>query len=221
VVELHHPQGPLGLGPGCDLAVPGCQRQRRRLRDGRRSFGLTASGTGLAYQQAVTGWTRKAITFTDAGTGQFKSVSASLPDISTTSIFTVVFANVSTAAAQRNVITQGTTRTALNVNATPRALAISGANSAVGTVSPLGAVKPWGLRENHTAVSTTGFTDAEKLVPTHGTVTGKTTCIGSNSSNAPTMSVLYGWEWHGANAEISDANYKALLQALGFTIGWT
>jgi hypothetical protein len=185
------------------------------------SFTLTASGTGLAYQQAVTGWTRKAITFTDNGTGQFKSISASLPDLSTTSMFTVVIGNVTaTPAAQRNIITQGTTRTALNVNITPRVIVSSSANTVVGTLSPTGSMKPWGLRENHTAASTTGFTDAEKLIPTHGAVTGKTVTVGANSSNSPAMSVVYGWEWHGANAEISDANYKSLLQAMGETITW-
>lgn len=187
-------------------------------------FGLTASGTGLAYQQAVAGWSRKAITFTDGGTGLLKSTSASLPDISTTSQFTVLLANITaTPAAVRNIITQGTTtKASINVTITPRARAVSGANISDGTTSPTGAVRPWGLRTNRTAGSTTGFTDVEKLVPTFSTsLTGKTVGIGSNGSSSPAMAVLYGWQWNGANAEISDANFKALLQALGLTIGWT
>ena len=182
-------------------------------------FTLTASGTGLAYQQSVAGWSRKAITFTDGGTGVLKSTSASLPDISTTSQFTVVLANVATPAAQRQVLAHGTTLDQLAVTINPLMRVRSASNQADGIGIPTGAVKPWALRTNRTAGTCTGFTDADKASPTFGTtVTGKQIAIGAASSTCPTMSALYAFEWHGANAEISDANYKALLQAMGLAI---
>ena len=56
---------------------------------------------------------------------------------------------------------------------------------------------------------------------TDATVTepAKVMRIGSTSA-APGGVFLYACAWYNANAEISDANIKALLQAMGFTIAW-
>jgi uncharacterized repeat protein (TIGR01451 family) len=184
-------------------------------------FTLTAAGT-LAYQQTVSGWSRKAITFTDGSIGQLKSTSASLPDISTTSQTMLAIASIlSTPAAIRNVLTQGTTRAALSVTTTPRMRVSIGPNTADGTLDPTGAVKPFVLRTNVTAGAVTGFTDAGKVSPTYTPGTGQLACIGRNNSNSPAMAALYAVEWHASKAEISDANLKALLQAMGFVITWS
>lgn len=209
---------------GLSVSVPDAlwlmQEASGNAADSIGSFTLTAGGTGLAYQQAVSGWSRKAITFTDGGTGQLKSTSASLPDISTTSQLTLVIALVSTIGGTRNFVTQGTTKSALNLtNAAPRVRVASSSNSTDGALDPTVGVKPFVLGTNRTAGSTTGYTDVEKLSPTFSTaVTGKTACIGANSANGPGAAVLYACEWHAAKAELTDANVKALLQALGFTV---
>ena len=185
-------------------------------------FTLTASGTGLAYQQSVAGWSRKAITFTDGSSASLKSTSASLPDISTTSQLTLLVAAVSTPGNVRRIIGHGTTRSELRAVTTPAFRVMSGANQADGVVSPGGVVRPLDLRTNRTTPSTVGFTDGEKITPTFSTsITGKTVCFGANGdSNAPPMSALYGLEWHGAHAEITDAALKATEQAMGFAITW-
>ena len=185
------------------------------------AFPLTASGTGLAYRQSVAGWSRKAITFTEGNSGSLASISTSLPDISAASQFTVLFAKVTTPTSTRRIVGQGTTRSEMRIITTPVIQVMSGANTANGAVNPTGSVKPFGLRTNHTAGSTTGFTDVSKIIPTFGTLGGKKVCFGANGdTNSPTASMLYAFEWHNVNAEISDANYKALLTAMGFTITW-
>lgn len=186
-------------------------------------FVLAASGTGLAYQQAVTGWSRKAITFTDGGTGALKSTSASLPNISTTSQLSLVIASIVSVGGTRNFLTHGTTtRSGLNVTSIPRLRAASGSNTTDGTNDPTGAVRPFVLRTNRATSATVAYSDSERITPTFNSgVTGQAVCIGDNTAATASVAVLYAAEWHVTKAEMSDANLKSLLQAMGFVITWS
>lgn len=185
------------------------------------SITLTTTGTPT-FQTAESGWSRKGIAFTDGQAAELSTTSASLPSISTNSFASLVYADVTASGgASRCVIQHGTTTVdQTRVTNTPRLQVASGANTTTGSASPLGVVRPYGLRTNRTAGSTTGNTDAEKLVPTFGSPTNKKLGLGA-SANVPGMNVLYAVHWFNANAEISDANWKLLLQALNWTIGWT
>jgi len=209
------------------IAVPNAlwlmQEASGNLADAIGGFTLSNAATAATYAQSVAGWTRTGVRIADAATTAFKSNSASLPDIASASQFTMVIALVSSATATRRLISHGTSTTsALRVIASPATRAASGVNNADGT-SPYGSVRPFGLRTNRTAGSTTGFTDVDKLVPTwSATVTGKEIVLGAQGGGAcPTAVMLFAAQWHNANAEISDANYKTLLQAMGFTISWS
>lgn len=187
-------------------------------------FPLTASGTLMSYQQSESGWSRKGIKVTDGGTGKLESSSASLPDILTASMTTLLIANVTLSNTSTQVImAHGTTTiNRVRITSTPRVQPVSGANTATGTVSPYAVVRPYVLRTNRTAGSCVCTTDTEKLTPTFdATVTGKRVDLGGSGLAAPTVNMLYACNWHGAAAEISDANLKLLEQAMGFTITWS
>lgn len=179
---------------------------------------LTAAGT-VTYQQAEAGWSRKGVGLTTGVNSQFGSVSGSLPTGGTGSQTILMLANAHTAPAGNRSLYEGQTGSAIRITSVPRAVCVSGGNTATGTGSPIGAVRPYVYRENVTAATSTLMTDQEKLTPTHGTISGRNLRIGSSSS-AQAARVLYAVGWLNANAEISDANMKALLQAMGYTIPW-
>ena len=72
------------------------------------AISLTSSGTGLSFQQAVAGSASLGISFTEAGSGSIKSVSASLPDTSATSCLLLAYLIISTPVATRIVSGLGT-----------------------------------------------------------------------------------------------------------------
>jgi len=67
-----------------------------------------------------------------------------------------------------------------------------------------------------------GFTDVDKLLPTlSGSVAGQQVAIGNYKFGTPNMLVSYGILLFGASAELTAAQIKSLLVALGWTITWT
>lgn len=192
------------------------------------SFTLTA-GAGLTYQQSETGWTRKGVKFTDGTAGtSLSSSSASLPDIASASMTTLIIANATASTAGNRILllhgNPAANRNRIRITSTPEMAVLSNGNIANGTSGangPLNAVRPYVLRTNRTANSCVGTRDTEKLTPTFdATISGKGLDIGA-SSLSPTFNLLYACNWHNANAEISDANLKTLLQMMGFTISWS
>jgi hypothetical protein len=208
---------------GVSVAAPASlwlmQEAAGNLTDTIGGITLTASGTGLAYQQAVAGWTRKALTTTDAGTGTFASTSASLPDISTTSalLFAILQFNAAPAAT-RSVLTMGTTVVDCEITLTPRLRQVCGANNLNGAVDPTGAVRGVWVRINRTAGNSVLYTTAEKVTPAFGaTATGKQLKVGGAGAASANVSYLYLAQFTGANAELSDAQ----LKTIGTTLGWS
>ena len=182
------------------------------------AFTLTANGT-VTYQQTLSGYTRKGVGTTDNVNSRFGNQDVSLPTGGAASQTVLFIANVPSAPAGNRSLYDGQTGCTIRINSTPRAVAISGANTATGTVSPVGTTRPYVYRENFTAGTSTVMTDQEKLSPTHGTISGRNLRLGSTASTA---SAVFGYAcaWYNANAEISDADIKALLQAMGFSISW-
>jgi uncharacterized repeat protein (TIGR01451 family) len=211
------------------VAVPDAlwlmQETSGNLADAIGLFPLTLSGTNAFYQQAVTGWSTKGISWINAATASFQSTSTSLPDLSTTSITMLLFVRPSAGTSNRGIMGAGTSNfMQAQITVTPRLVAASGANTAVGTVSPAGAVRPLVQTHNRTALTHRQVTDQEKLNPTFSaSSTGKRIAIGGSLgiASSPPMTIVYACMWKGTNAEMSDATLKALLQAFGFTIPWS
>ena len=210
-----------GLSVGAPDALWLLQEASGNPADSIGGFTLTPAGSP-GYQQAESGWSRKAIRLHDGASERLSTTDAGLPDIASASMTTLVFANLISVAATRVFIDHGTTtKNRAEQNTTPRLVAMSGSNTATGLNDPTGAVKPFVLRTNRTAGSATLFSDTEKVAPTwSSSVTGKSSVLGSSGLSG-TVSFLYACQWHASNAEMTDANLKALLQAMGFVIAWS
>lgn len=209
-----------GIGSGGPSLLWLCQEASGNLNDSIGAFTGTVSGTPLSYQQVVAGWTRVGVSGGDAGTGLADNTSASLPDPATAATLTLSYAIVSaTPAAVRQVDVIGTANIATTrVNTTPRLQAVSGGNVATGGVSnPTGAVRPFVLLDDAVAVRTVGYTDQEKLPTTRAATTGKRTRLAFDFPGT----VVYRAQFHGAAAQLTDAQIKTLLQTLGWAIPWT
>lgn len=200
-----------------------CQEASGNLADSIGAITLTASGTGLAYQQAVTGWTTKALTATDASNGSWLSTSASLPDSSTTSTATLYYIRWPAAAPAGSrafaVVGNATnTQPLVSSNAgTPISIKSGGntATSGIGTVAST--VYPVMIVIDRTLGTTSCYFGLDVITPAQAAVTGKRTILTSAFSNAA-VGYLYACEWAGANAEMSAPTVKGLFTALGFTV---
>src|SRR5690349_2669370 len=125
-----------GLGSGTPTSIFRCDEASGNLADsGVGGFNLTASGTGIAYQQVQGGWSRPFVTTTDAGSGQF--LNTAVLDIATNSALLLVYANVSSSAATRSIAGLGVaaTRCASERTATTGTMRfVSGTQTGTGTV---------------------------------------------------------------------------------------
>jgi hypothetical protein len=176
----------------------------------------------MGYQGAVTGWSRVAMnTGADGGAAGLANVTdTALPDLSAESSLVLMYAEISSApAADRSVILSGDVTA--NVTAANLPKIVNGANNGTGASSVTTAVRPWVLRHNVTATTTSLFTDLEKVTATYG-ASGATKRIffGAGLLNAPIWKILYAVHFKGAAAELSDAQLRTLLQRLGWTIAW-
>lgn len=176
---------------------------------------LTAAGSVL-YRQSVSGWTRNGVGFTDGVAAQFSSSSVSLP--SGTSQTILCLATVPAAPAANRELYVGP-NAILRLNSTPRVVAVAGGGTAIGTADYTGGVRPYAYRINTTALSNTVMTNQEKLVPAYAAPVGRMLRFGS-ASVAAAGTIVWACAWYNDNAKISDANMKALLVAMGYSIPW-
>jgi hypothetical protein len=186
------------------------------------AINLTAGGT-VTYSNPVPGWTRKSCDVAAGGTNQFTSTSASLPDVLTTSMTVLMYwrAPTATPASQQTALFLGPLAKggATSVTNTPQHNWNIGANASLGA-SPIGRVMPVVARIDVTNSIGRCYTDQDKLAPLWDPpTTGKRIGFGTNPS--ADGGYLYAAMWSGAAAEISDANVKRLLQALGWTVPWS
>lgn len=214
-----------GLATGNPSALWLCQEAAGNLADSIGAFTLTAGGTPN-YRQAIAGWTRLGLVL-DAGSADgFSSASASLPDLSTTSQLIVAYVRRPGAApgANQSLIALGAagTRATVVINTTPRLVAASGANSATGTVAAAdSAVSPLAIKHNKTGTEADVYTEAEKISPAlSASVAGKQVLFGNAGALSAGFGLLYAASFHGAAAELTDAQIKTLLQTLGWTVAW-
>lgn len=187
-------------------------------------FTLTASGTGLAYQQTEPGWSRKAITTTDNGTGVFSTTTAVLNDIAVGSQAVLVYARSSAGAAKRAISGLGlsATRCSAETAATTGFASFTcGASTLDGVAALPGRVQPWLVRINRSGLTNELMTDIEKLAPAFGVAAaGKQITVGALASNTAATRYVYGALFLGNAAEMTVAQYRAMLVTLGWSVAW-
>lgn len=198
-----------------------CQEASGNLADSIGTTVLVGANAGRNYQQPVSGYTRLAVTQTDASNATWTGTT-NVNDISTSDIFWmwIWLPPAAAPAAVRRVFQLGTTTNMLAQILTTGKLRVFGAANADSTNTVTGAaVMPLGINFRRSALNNTCYTDAEKLVPTFLTTgTGAQIIIGNGSGSTPAQGVLYSVGW---NATITDAMVKALYQAFNFIVPWT
>jgi hypothetical protein len=201
-----------------------CQEASGNLADSIGSFTFTAVGASLAYQQNCAPWSRLGVKTTDNSAHGWENTSASLPDASVGAITMVVYAKRVTQVTpnvNRQIIgigTSGTTTEAYIGGASQTRVKSGNAAAATGTDTTWNAVRPYILRHDTPNTDTDGFTDAEKTVATYSSgVTGKRVVLGSDGVAAAGAAYLYAFGWLSS---ITDAQLRAILRVLGWTILW-
>lgn len=184
---------------------------------------VTLTSTFTSYQQAVTGWTRLAIVGSDGGASALLNITTA-PNPGTTSVMMMAIVSIpATPGAQRGIMAQGsTTITAVRHNTTAKLRYVAGAQSDL-TNSSSSSVRPVLLKIDLTGAATLVYTDQEKKTGTHQTPSGSKTSFGNPGSGVLSSAAgfLYACQFTGSSAELSDAQVKALLVALGHSIPWT
>lgn len=184
---------------------------------------LTAAGT-VSYQNSVAGYTRKSCDTADGGANLFGSTSATLPDISVTSMAVLLVwrAPTSAPAASRTLLYLGDTvkGAAFKVDNTPVLTFNIGGNAANGG-SPINTVKILLAKVDVTNTLARGYTDTDKLAPAWDAPnSGKRLNFGISPS--PNSGNLWACVWKGAQAEkFTDGVTKSTLQLLNWSVsGW-
>jgi hypothetical protein len=216
------------LGISAPVSIHLCQEASGSLADSVGSLTLAATNAP-SYQQAVTGWTRRAVGFTAGTANQRFSAGAGVgPNPSTTSVMWLVYAAVIGAqGGNRDMFgpnITGSNACKVQSTTTPRVRNLINGVTGTGTSDPTATgLQPMVLKYDRTGGAATLYTGQEKIAGTYsaGVTDGTAKGLGSSGGTVFGGLIAYSAVWSGANAEINDAQAKALLQALGWTIPWS
>lgn len=214
------------IGAAAPVSIHLCQESSGNLADSVGSLILTPLGSPT-YQQAVSGWTRKAVGLTQVSNQRFGAAAAIGPDPSATSTLWLVYAAITaTPGGNRDLFginLTGANNCKAQATATPRMRTLINAAPTTGTADPTATgLQPMLLKHDRTAGVATLYTGQEKLAGTYSAsvVDGIKGFGTSGGTTAPAL-IAYSAVWSGASAEVSDAQAKTLLQTLGWSIGWS
>jgi len=213
---------------GLAMSVPDhlwlMQEASGNLADSIGSMTMTANASP-AYQQTLTGVSRKGVQFTDNTANQrFGAAASSGDNVSTTSVLYVWFVKAGTASGT-HIAGAVDTSTFEGLQLATGALRLS-VNSVTATTAntnyPSKALFPLALGNDRANSANALWTDAEKLSVTYFSIAADgIKSIGSpNATGVAPLTTVYGFGLVGAHAENQNANLKATLQAMGVTIGW-
>lgn len=174
------------------------------------------------YQQAITGWTRRAVATVDGSISGFaNSIAPALPELSATSMTVLAyFASPTTPASPRSFMYGGFGSTLnyanvgidqnhhLSLTVTP--------SSATGTVDHGTGVFPVVMKLDRTNLVQTLITDRETITAPYQARSARGITLGGANPGSPDARWLYVAAWYGPSAEISNADLTALIRALGW-----
>lgn len=204
-----------------------CQEAAGNLADSIGAIALTATG-GL-FQQAVAGWSRKAVGTTDGSSDKFVAGAGVGPSPATTSqLWLFLMSLPATPAANRviggiNCPSATNACRALHLTATglPRNNVVGVNTDGASSISS--AVHPVVVHYDRTNSVANLYTRLDKVVGTYSaSVTDGDKGLGNaGASTASGRLCLYAAMWSGAAAEVSAAVVKSLLTTMGFVIPWS
>lgn len=207
----------IGLGIGAPANLYLCQEANGNLADSIGTGVLTATNAPL-YQQAVAGWSRGYAGFTDGTTQKFIGT-VGQPVLSATSSLFIGYVYLASApAATRLIAAMGTASfgAAARFLATQNVQAVSGANT-VNAANNYGAsVRPIVMKYDRTNSLAVVYTDQEKIAVTYAAGTTAGLYLGGQTT-APAGGFLWAAQFTGADAELTDAQVRSLLQGLAWS----
>ncbi len=182
---------------------------------------LTATGA-LEYQQAVTGWTRKAIRISPTA-GERATLAAGAGGVDPGAGAVAWFALIdflATPGAPATVIMVGS-GLEVRLSATPRLELVVAGQAAAGTQNPVtGGVRPVLVVYRRSHGTVTLYTDQEIIRGTYSpTVVGGERGFGSTGTPAD-VAILLGAALELDAAELGDDDARSLFEGAGFAISW-
>lgn len=184
---------------------------------------VTLTSTLTVYSATVSGYSRKGAGPADLSASTEKATNTTTaPNAGTTSTMLLAFVSLPTAplAANRDLFGQNASAK-IQFLTTGTLRIFTSAGTAFSNVSA-STVQPIVCKVDLTGSTSKGYSSQEKVTATFATpVNTSLVNFGSlGSLNVPSL-FLYAVEFSGASAEMTDANVKALLVAMGRSIPWT
>lgn len=184
---------------------------------------VTLTSTLTVYSATVSGYSRKGAGPADLSASTEKAVNTTTaPNAGTTSTMLLAFVSLPTApiAANRDLFGQSSSGK-IQFLTTGTLRIFTSAGTAFTNVSA-STVQPIVCKVDLTGSTSKGYSSQEKVTATFATPASTSLAnFGSlGSLNVPSR-FLYAVEFSGASAEMTDANVKALLVAMGRSIAWT
>jgi hypothetical protein len=194
---------------------------------GPSAFTLTANGTPL-YQQAVTGWTRTASAFNQVAAQRFGAAAGVGPNPASTSVlwFGYMVADTLPSAVRGMLNAGGNVGVGLVNGSGNLRLYVNAVTVDDSTTLPPtdNLVHPIVVKVDNTGSAAVLYTDEAKTVGTYAAATDGTKGFGGGifSASPPALSgVLLGAVASGANAELTDAQIKTILENLHWSPPWS
>lgn len=192
------------------------------------STALTAYGTP-AYQTAVTGWDRDGITLDTSVAKGIGLATATGPNAGTSSVLWMGYMRLTGAAgATRTFLAAGnagTNNCRLQILQTSGLLRVQCAS--VNADSPTnhadGVVRCYVLKYDRTGSTVLGYSNLERVPGTYSAAVTDNTkgCPSSTTLPGVPGDYMYLVAFSGAHAEWTEADVKAVMQALGWTVSWS
>lgn len=192
------------------------------------SLPLLAVG-GDGYQAAVAGWSRKAVTVAAGASMGFGRAVAEEPNAAARSVLWLAYIDLTAGAgSSRCIVTASDSAGATELSGRHAATNVTQvkclgvSTNGAAAINPSGGVIAYALLYDRTNSRVGAFTNAEKVLGTYGAgVVDGNKGFRSGVANAPGMSIVWACCWTDVDAELSDAQLKTRLQALGIAIPWS
>jgi hypothetical protein len=216
------------------LSVWGFQESSGNLLDTiGTGFTLTSAGSPN-HTQGIADWIRFGVLYDNSSTDGHGAAAGVGPDPSTTSVMWMFFADVATSGAGqvRTIMSQGgaaagsqltlqsrDTAGSVNIRGKLMAATVDG----VDDVKPGVSIVPYIVQYDRTNSKALVYSLTEKLTLTYdaGVTDGSKGVGGNGIVTTVGLIATWGCVWTGADAEITTAQVKTLLQAFGYAPTWT
>lgn len=191
------------------------QEASGNLADSIGSVTLTQTGAGHVYQQAVTGFTRKAAATVDGTAGQkwINTTVAPNPNTVSTLWLQCIRYPAANPAANRDLIANSASMDCRFTSAGKTQI-INGATTS-GTSNPLGTVQWLAIQHDLTNSVWLAYTLQEKITGTFAAVASNPSyMVGGQTAAAGDVGYMYAALFGGASAELTTAQMRTLFQTL-------